>query len=428
VSAAAGAATAGVAAAAAAADEDAGAVRCAVVGLGFIGSTLMDALGAAGLEAHGYDRDPAAAARYRARERPQGAAATPWSAAADPAALAGAGVVLVAVRLPVDEAGEADLEPLRAAAALLRAHPLAGRLVLLASTSPPGTTRAFAGWLGEEAAAHVAHVPERISVGHDWRTLRDTPHLVGGVDAASTRRAARFMGRVCRAVEPVSSPEVSELSKLLENAFLSVGVALAGEVTRIAHGMGVSAAEVCAAAATKPFGYHPFHPGYGLGGHCLPTDLRLLHAASRAAGCESALLAAAQAAAALQPAVLVDRLAAALGGGTLAGARVLLVGVGFKPGSHDTSASPAFEVARVLRGRGALPAYLDSGVPWVDVDGVPLPRVTADGLDGERFDAALLLAGERGVTVAGLRRRAALVLDAGGGRVMDDPGGVAIRL
>ena len=134
------------------------------------------------------------------------------------------------------------------------------------------------------------------------------PHLVGGLDPRAGRLAAAFLSCLCDMVVPVASPEVSELSKLLENAFITVGVGLAGEITRIAHGLGVSASEVCEAAATKTLGYHPFHPGPGVGGHCLPNDLRMLQAAARNLGWDAPLLAGASRVTAEQPRWVVDRL------------------------------------------------------------------------------------------------------------------------
>ncbi len=396
--------------------------RGAVLGLGFVGSTLMDALRAAGYEVHGYDRSEAAANAYRERSRVGGVAGgKPWSAGSDEAALAEADVVVVAVRVAVGDDGSIELEPLRSAAVSIRSLPRDQRLVLLESTVPPGVTREFAGWL-ESAAGEVfvAHGPERLSVGHDWRALREMPHLVGGVDPEATALAARLLSDLCEVVVPVSRPEVSELSKLLENAFLTVGIGLVGEITRMAHALDVSAREVTEAAATKPAGYYAFHPGPGVGGHCLRNDLEMLRHAARRLGWEPSLIEGTAAVTAAHPRVVVDRLAALLSrvGGDLTGSRILLVGMGFKVGTADTSASPAHDVVRLLRSRGAVPVYLDSRVVAVDVDGQAVPRVSNADLGPGRYAAVVVLAGDARLSAQELRELGCLVLDTGGGRIL----------
>lgn len=362
--------------------------RCAVVGLGFIGTTLVEALAQAGFPVNGVDRSAEAVAQSQQHLRDRGLEDVAARLGTDPAVLDGAPVTLIAVRAMPRPDGSFDLEPLRSAArAVTRA---AGQgLVVLSSTVPPGTTRRFAGWVG--AARLVAHAPERLSVGDDWRTLQRIPHLVAGTTPAACQLAAALFAPLCERVEPVSAPEVSELSKLLENAFLSVGIGLVGDVTAAAHGLGVSAHEVCVAAATKPTGYFPFFPGPGVGGHCLPNDLVMLAAAAAEAGAEPSVLLGTRRSLARQAALTVNRLQKLVenSGRPLSDARVLLVGVGFKPGCADTTASPAGPVAEALRDRGARVAYLDE-----QVDDWPAPRVRAAALSLERFEAAIVVAGD----------------------------------
>ncbi|MCP3980427.1 MAG: nucleotide sugar dehydrogenase [bacterium] len=385
-------------------------VACGVIGLGFIGSTLVDALMQSGFSVRGYDRDPAAVARASDRA----------TVDTDASVIGDARVVFVAVRAIVGDGGEIDLEPLNSAAQTLRAHGVDGKLILVESTLPPGTTRRFAAeslGIGEASTTFVAHSPERLSAGHDWRVFRDTPHLVGGIDPASARVAERMLASVCKQVVPVSSPEVSELSKLLENVFISTGVALAGEITRLAHELGLSGAEVCEAAATKPFGYRAFHPGPGVGGHCLPNDLRILRTFAHDAGFVPPVLDGVERTTAAMPGYVVDRLDSALrdAGVRLEGSTVLLVGVGFKIGHPDTTKTPARAVARVLRARGAEVCFLDSQVNSFEVDGEPVRRMQNGDLRSGAIAAAILLAGDAQVEPARLREASAVVLDAGGG-------------
>lgn len=396
--------------------------RCAVIGLGFIGSTLMDALRVSRIETHGFDRDARAVVRYRARRDPAGELGdTTWSVGTDVRVLDRADVIFVAVRAPVDARGLTDLEPLENAGRCIRGLEPRERLIVVVSTLPPGTTRRFASSCSEgRSDIFVVHSPERLSVGHDWRMLRRLPHLVGGVDVRSSRLGLSFLGRVFDQVVPVSAPEVSELSKLLENAFISVGVALIGEITRIAHGLGIPARDVTEAAATKSFGYHAFHPGPGIGGHCLPNDLAMLAQIARSLGFDAALVEAAAQVAALQPRLVVDRAESVLSGAEhgLRGARVLLVGMGFKPGTADTTASPAEGVVRELRRRKSSPCYVDSRVDSFSVDGEDVPRVEVGELESQTFRIALVLAGDPAVSSETLERSAETIVDAGGGFVL----------
>lgn len=400
---------------------------CGVIGLGFIGSILLDALALAGFRAHGFDRSADAVRRFETWMRqahPDGDLR--WTASTNPALLEEADVVVVAVRALPRPDDSVDLEPLENAASIIRNYRCEPRLVLLESTVPCGATRCFAASLAAGAGVFIAHSPERLSVGHDRDVLRRVPHLVGGIDEPSGRVAARLLRTICADVVQVSRPEVSELSKLLENAFLTTGIALSNEVTRIAHSVGVSAEEVCAAAATKPFGYHPFFPGPGMGGHCLGNDLSILLSATARFGVELPLMKAVAEAAAQGPATVLRRFESLLTarGRDLQRLRVLLVGVGFKPGTADTTGTPAREIARRLRQGGAEVSYLDRLVPEFTVDEQRLRRVTADALQDGDLDAAIVIAGDRTMPLDRLARCSNLVLDARGRSSEPRPDGV----
>jgi UDP-N-acetyl-D-glucosamine dehydrogenase len=395
-------------------------VRCGVIGLGFIGSVLMDALIESGLEAHGYDRHTPAVEHFRnwiaARHQKT---TRPFSASTSQAPVLDCDAVFIAVRNPV-EAGVVIEEPQQAACRLLRTQLKCPRLIILESTVIPGSTRKFAAaldWARDEGT-FIAHAPERLSAGHDREVLRKTPHLIGGLDQESTELGRALLGKLCDTVVPVSSPEVCELSKLLENAFLSVNIGLISEITRIAHSFGIQAQEVCQAAATKPFGYFPFYPGPGVGGHCLPNDLALLADVAISRGWNPELLSAAMTVNDRAPKLVVDRLQHLLEkrGLSLTGAAVLLVGVGFKPGSSDTAMSPAFGIARALRERASEPFFTDSGVFDFTVDGVPVPAIRAPDLFHRKFTATVILAGDPQLKTEDIRATSGLVLDTMGRR------------
>ena len=402
---------------------EAGTATCGVIGLGFIGSIVMRALLEAGIEAYGIDRSPAAVEAFSGGAHDM-RTSNRWAVSSNPELVRDVDVVILAVRLLVQEDGSVVSEPLDSALRLLASHNRPARLVLLESTVPPGTTRRVAhelqAALSETAEVFVAHTPERLQVGSSPWTMRKIPHLVGGVDESATRLASQFLARVCDQVVPVRGPEISELSKLLENAFLTVGIALVAEVTSIAHAMGLSAADVTDAAATKPFGYFPFHPGPGVGGHCLPNDLKLLSRAGAEAGVPGELVNAASIVTARMPSELVRFTEDLLErrGIAIRGARIVLVGVGFKIGSSDTTESPAIGVTRELRRLAAVPVMLDTRVREFVVDGVPLEKVVAHSLPDTRAEAVIVLAGDPNIAGAVLSRLSEVVIDAGGGKAL----------
>jgi UDP-N-acetyl-D-glucosamine dehydrogenase len=391
-------------------------LRCSVLGLGLVGTILAECLHGAGFRVAGYDRSGPAVESFRRRQN--GIAAS-----TDPADLHDTQALIVAVRLRATAGDLAD-EPLRAVASLVATLSARPRLIALATTVPLGMTRSFAASLTEQAAeTFVVHTPERIQTGDDAHAAGAIPHLVGGVDQTSAELGRLLLESFCDVVA-VSRPEVSELAKLLENAFRAVGIALVSELTKIAHAADIPAREITQAAATKPFGYFPFHPGVGVGGGCLANDLRLLQIS--AAGAPSPLLEAALGALDDMPDVAVARIEHLLRpqGVDIGQAAVLLVGTGFKVASSEQTATPAGPLARRLLDRGASVSFFDAENERFVVDGVPLPRTNLEMLAaGASFDVAVVVAGADSLTPERLSSAATVVIDAGGGGVL--PGGPA---
>jgi nucleotide sugar dehydrogenase len=383
----------------------------AVVGLGFVGSTTARYLAGAGMAVHGYDRSETAAQTAREQLSRELGAEASWAVGTDPRLVEAAEAVFVAVRLTRDSEGHFGTEPLEGVAAMLRHHGSDGQLVLIESTLPPGTTRRFTSWL-DRPGIDIVHAPERLRVGDGDGALRSVPRLVGGVTARATERGCALLEDAGLRPVPVSAPEVSELAKLLENAFLTTNIALVGEITKLALALGVSAHEVTGAAASKPHGFMPFHPGAGIGGHCLRNDLDLLRQAGVTLGLETPMLDGIAEVTSSLPKLVVERLRRF---GDLEGAHVLLLGVGFKPGSADLTETPAEPVCRLLRAAGCRVSYLDRLVPKFVVDGEALPRITPERVRDRDIRAIVALSGDNSIAMEDLRATGARLLDAGGG-------------
>ena len=285
--------------------------------------------------------------------------------------LAEADAIIVCVPTPVDHHLTPDLTALRSAcrAVVERARP--GQLLVLTSTTYVGTTRDLlegplrARGLEPGVDVHVAFSPERIDPANVDFPVEATPRVVGGLTPACTRRAAEVLRRTAPVVHEVSSPEVAEMTKLHENTFRAVNIAYVNEMADVCQRLGLDVTEVIGAAATKPYGFMPFTPGPGVGGHCIPCDPHYLLWQLRADRTEAPLVDATMRAIAARPGRVVQRAKDLLAeaGTALTGARVLVVGVSYKPGVADVRESPALEIIERLRSGGADVAYAD---PYVD--------------------------------------------------------------
>ncbi|MES2711823.1 MAG: nucleotide sugar dehydrogenase [Pseudomonadota bacterium] len=327
----------------------------AILGLGYVGLPIARAACRAGLRVTGID--PAPEARARAAD---GAMRVQSRASVDDAP----DVWIIAVPTPLDRRGRPDLGPVQAALGAVAAGLKAGALVVLVSTCQPGATRqmcapalAASGLrLGQDVFLAVS--PERENPGQSGFGLTDTPRLVGALDQASLARAMRFWERLGVPPVPVATAEIAECAKLLENTYRLVNIALMGEMQQTFAAMGVPARAVVEAAATKPFGFAPFWPGLGAGGHCIPVDPAYLQREARAAGAPSSLLAAALRANRARPGRVMARIEAALGG-SVAGRRILVAGVTYKPEVADLRGAAPVALLRRLRSAGALAAWHD---------------------------------------------------------------------
>ena len=368
---------------------------CAVVGLGYVGLPLAMELCEAGFHVIGYDvqqrvvdllmRGESHIQDVPAAHVAKHVKAGRFEATTTEARLAEADAVSIAVPTPLAKTRDPDMTYVLAASDAIarQAHP--GMLVVLESTTYPGTTRdlmmprleARGLTIGEDA--FLAFSPERVDPGNPVYNTKNTPKVVGGITAACTDIASRFYSACIDTTVPVSSPEAAELVKLLENTFRSVNIGLVNEMAIVCDRLGVDVWEVIDAAATKPFGFMKFTPGPGIGGHCIPLDPHYLAWKMRTLNYKTRFIDLASEINSAMPAYVVEKVARALNDAKKAvnGSRVLVLGVAYKNDIDDMRESPALDVIRLLELQGAHVEYHDPHVPrfreeGLEVVGVPL--------------------------------------------------------
>ena len=355
--------------------------RVGVIGLGYVGLPLALLFEEAGFPVTGFDVDPAkteALARGESYIRHIGServarafARGRLEATTDFDRLSACDAVIVCVPTPLGRHREPDLSFIRSTAEAIAQRLRRGQLVVLESTTYPGTTREellprFAA-RGLQAGSDffLAFSPEREDPGNKSFQTQDIPKVVGGLDPASQQVAVSLYAAAVSWVVPVSSPEVAEAAKLLENIFRAVNIALANEMKLVLERMGIDVWEVIEAAKTKPFGFMPFYPGPGLGGHCIPLDPFYLAWKAAEHGVWARFIELAGEVNTSMPHYVVDRTARALNGHgrSLKGARVLVLGLSYKADIDDDRESPSFEIIELLREAGAEVSYCDPYIP-----------------------------------------------------------------
>ena len=310
-------------------------------------------------------------------------------ATGDYAELADCEAVIICVPTPLTGSREPDLSYLESAADNLAEVMTPGQTIVLESTTYPGTTRGLlattleAGGRKTGTDFHLAFSPERIDPGRTDFTVRTTPKLVGGMTPACTEKAVALYEAICDRVVPLSGPEAAELSKLLENIFRSVNIALVNELAQLCDRLGVDVWEVIDAAATKPFGFMRFDPGPGMGGHCLPVDPFYLAFKAREHDFYPEFIELAGKVNQSQPLFCVNRIERVLNDNAkpVNGTKILIRGVSYKGGVGDTRESPAIKIIRLLRELGAEVSYHDPHVPELKEAGLSNSPDIGNALD-----------------------------------------------
>jgi UDP-N-acetyl-D-glucosamine dehydrogenase len=395
-----------------------------VIGLGYVGLPLAVAFAQEGCDVIAIDSDARKVAAIGAGEsyvedvssELLSAVAERVHATSRYADLKRADAVLICVPTPLSSNREPDLGPLVEATRALAGVLQAGQLVVLESTTYPGTTRERVAPLLEESGLaagrdfHLAFSPERVDPGRTDFTMRNTPKVLGGLTDACAERAEQLYGLVCDEVVRVSSPEAAELTKLLENIFRSVNIALVNELAMLTDRMGIDIWEVVDAAATKPYGFMRFEPGPGMGGHCLPVDPFYLSWRAREFDMATEFIELAGKVNQQMPYHCVAKAQRALNdrGMSVKGARVAVIGVSYKPGTSDVRESPALKIISLLRELGAEVLYHDPHVPELGelaLQSTPLEQAASEA------DLAIVVTAHPTVDHQLLATRARLLLD-----------------
>ena len=354
-------------------------MRIGIVGLGYVGLPLAVAFAEAGCDVVGIDVDSQKVAGLRVgrshiEDIPPdrlGAVLERCTFSSRFVELHEVDAILICVPTPLTRNREPDLGPVLSATQAIADVIRAGQVVVLESTTFPGTTRQHLVPLLEESGLRagedfaLAFSPERVDPGREDYDLRNTPKIIGGLTPSCTDRAAAVYGRVCETLVPVGTPEAAEMAKLLENIFRSVNIALVNEMAMLADRMGINIWEVVDAASTKPFGFMRFEPGPGMGGHCLPVDPFYLTWKAREYDISTEFIELAGKVNQTMPYFCVERIERALNdaGRALRGSKILILGVAYKAGVGDLRESPSLKILRLLSERGARISYHDPFVP-----------------------------------------------------------------
>jgi UDP-N-acetyl-D-glucosamine dehydrogenase len=404
--------------------------RVAVVGQGYVGLPLAVEFANVGFQVAGIDLDENKVAALN-----RGESYIPdvesqilrrliedgrYRATSNMDALAESDAIIICVPTPLRKTKDPDISFVYSSAAEVKARLRKGQVIVLESTTYPGTTKELLLPMFEESGLTVgkdfflAFSPERIDPGNQQFQVRDIPKVVGGVTPECSRIAALLYGQVVTKVTEVSSPTVAELAKLYENTFRSVNIALANEFAMMCRYLDVSVWEVIEAAATKPFGFMPFSPGPGIGGHCIPIDPIYLSWKLRLSGYEARFIALADEVNRSMPRYVIELLMDALNTREkcLKGSRILVLGVAYKRGVGDMRESPALDVINELQRKGADVRYADPFVPSLEHEGLTTPRVDATMETIRAADAVVVITDHKEFDYPMIVQTADLIVDA----------------
>lgn len=403
--------------------------KTGVIGLGYVGLPLLVEFARAGFDATGIDLDAdkvsaigkgqsyiadVPSERLRAEvERGRLRATTDFNALRD------LDTINICVPTPLRKTKDPDLSYIVAAVDQVAKYLRRGQMVILESTTYPGTTEEVvqpmleAGGLKAGQDFYLAFSPERVDPGNTQWDTRNIPKVVGGFDGPSTAVATALYEQIVETVVPVSSTRVAEMVKLLENTFRAVNIGLVNELALMCRELNVNVWEVIDAAKTKPFGFMPFYPGPGLGGHCIPIDPFYLSWKARQSGFESRFIELAGHINATMPRFVIERIGEALNrvSRSVRGSRIHLFGMAYKAEVSDSRESPAIDIAQLLERSGAIVSYSDPFVPTIQIGTMKLEAVAPEKALADGIDCAVITTSHRDFDYKAIVDRAPLVVD-----------------
>jgi UDP-N-acetyl-D-glucosamine dehydrogenase len=421
--------------------------RITVMGQGYVGLPLAVEFAKAGLRVTGIDLDP-----YKIATLNRGESYIPdvesallhdllatgrYRATSSMEVLGDSDAIVICVPTPLRKTKDPDISFIFSAASEIKARLRGGQLIVLESTTYPGTTNEMLLPMFEESGLKVgkdiflAFSPERIDPGNRQFKVHDIPKVVGGITPDCSHMAALLYRQIVEHVLEVSSPTVAELAKLYENTFRSVNIALANEFAQMCRYLGVSVWEVIEAAATKPFGFMPFAPGPGIGGHCIPIDPFYLSWKLRLKGYEARFIALADEVNRSMPRYVLELLTDGLNtrGKCLKGSRILVLGVAYKRDVGDLRESPALDVINELLRKSADVVYADPFVSTLSHEGLDVEQIELNAERVRACDAVVILTDHRDFDYKMVVRAADLIIDARNAtRGLSAPDGKIIRL
>tara|TARA_Y100000588_G_scaffold386850_2_gene483302 strand:+ start:2094 stop:3404 length:1311 start_codon:yes stop_codon:yes gene_type:complete len=401
-----------------------------IIGLGYVGLPLGIEAATSGIQVIGFDvKETVAAGINAGRSNVRGVSddcvaalneAGMLSATTDMSRLSACDVISICVPTPLSKTRDPDVSHILAASEAVAAGLKEGQLLILESTTYPGTTREILlpalekNGLRVGRDFHLCFSPERVDPGNKTWLTKNTPKVVGGITSSCTRAAVDFYERFLDTIVPVSSTEVAELTKILENTFRAVNIGLVNETALIADRLGIDVWEVIDAAATKPFGFMKFTPGPGLGGHCIPIDPHYLSWKMRTLDYKTRFIELASEINAEMPSFVVDKVREALGRvqKSVGGSRILLLGVAYKRDVQDVRESPAIDVLKLLKADGASVSYHDPFVPELVEEETRLTSVTLTEDALTEADAVVIVTDHSDFDYEWILAKARILIDA----------------
>ena len=403
--------------------------KIGVVGLGYVGLPLAVEFGEKGFRVTAMDVDQKRVESLQSgksyipdipTQRLQSVLKTrEFQVTSDPGFTKNMDTITICVPTPLRKTKDPDLSYIMAAVEMIRQNLHPGQLIILESTTYPGTTDEIVLPMLEETGLKVgkdfflAFSPERVDPGNKTYSTHNTPKIIGGITPECTFLAQTLYEQVVTSVVPVSSTKVAETIKLLENTFRSVNIGLVNEMALLCNKLGIDVWEVIDGAATKPFGFLPFYPGPGIGGHCIPIDPFYLSWKARQSGFETRFIDLAGQINSRMPHYIMEKMTEALNdrGKCIRGAKILIVGLAYKPDINDMRESPALDIISLLKRRGAQIDYHDPYIPCLKLDGADLQSQDLTERTIEHQDCVVILTHHTGLDYNKLVKFSRLIMD-----------------